>query len=68
MFAQRIGVSESLVAQWIHMRVQQPMRNVLNVWSASPGATVRMLHRHLVSPQLRCLLLAKRISDFYEVD
>ena len=68
MFAQRVGVSDSLLATWQQMKIAQPMRNVLCVWAASPGATVRMLHRHLISPQMRCLLLARRISDYYQVD
>ena len=68
LFAQRVGVPDSLLNQWQEMRVHQPMKNVLGVWAASPAATVRMLHRHLVSPQMRCILLGKRISDYYEVD
>ncbi|KAK7103703.1 centrosomal protein of 128 kDa-like [Littorina saxatilis] len=68
MFAQRVGVPDSLIEQWQQMKVHQPMRNALGVWAASPGATVRILHRHLVSPQMRCVLLAKRVSDYYQVD
>lgn len=68
MFAQRVGVPDSLIEQWQQMKVHQPMRNALGVWAASSGATVRILHRHLVSPQMRCVLLAKRVSDYYQVD
>nr|KAG5699732.1 hypothetical protein BaRGS_022130 [Batillaria attramentaria] len=68
MFSQRVGIPEDLVSQWKQMKVTQPMQNVLSVWGASNGATVRMLHRHLVSPQMRCVMLGKRISDVYEVD
>lgn len=68
LFAQRVGIPEDLVTQWQQMKVAQPMQNVLGVWAASQGATVRMLHRHLVSPQMRCVVLGKRISDIYKVD
>ncbi|KAL8572553.1 hypothetical protein ACOMHN_040457 [Nucella lapillus] len=68
MMAERVGIPDSLISTWQQMKIPQPMKNVLGVWAASPGATVRMLHRHLVSPQMRCVLLAKRISDHYEVD
>ncbi|XP_067681620.1 uncharacterized protein [Haliotis asinina] len=68
MIAERVGVPAQLIAQWKTMKLPQPMKNVLYVWGESPGATVRMLHRHLVSPQMRSLVLAKRISDFYHVD
>lgn len=68
LFAQRVGIPEEMVSQWHKMKVQQPMRNVLGVWAASNAATVRMLHRHLVSPQMRCVVLGRRISDAYQVD
>ncbi|ESO92040.1 hypothetical protein LOTGIDRAFT_233305 [Lottia gigantea] len=68
MFAERIGLSETLINQWKLMKLNQPMRNVLNVWSNSPGATVRLLHRHLVSPQLKSVMLAKRVTEYYNVD
>ncbi|XP_076443020.1 uncharacterized protein LOC143281659 [Babylonia areolata] len=67
LMAERVGVPGSLVSTWQQMKLSQPMKNVLGVWATSPGATVRMLHRHLVSPQMRCVMLAKRISDYYEV-
>jgi hypothetical protein len=63
MFAERIGVSSETVTQW-----KLPMKYVLETWSRSPAATMRMFHRHLVSPQLKNTLLAKRISDYYKVD
>ncbi|KAK6181549.1 hypothetical protein SNE40_009380 [Patella caerulea] len=68
MFAERVGIPNQLIDQWKIMKISQPMKNVLFVWSDSPGATVRLLHRHLVSPQLKCILLAKRITNYYTVD
>ncbi|XP_046373056.1 uncharacterized protein LOC124146684 [Haliotis rufescens] len=68
LMAERVGVPTQLITQWKTMKLPQPMKNVVYVWGESPGATVRMLHRHLVSPQMKSLILAKRISDFYEVD
>ncbi|XP_046557944.1 uncharacterized protein LOC124267114 [Haliotis rubra] len=68
LIAERVGIPAQLIAQWKTMKLPQPMKNVLYVWGESQGATVRMLHRHLVSPQMRSLVLAKRISDFYHVD
>ncbi|CAG5131322.1 unnamed protein product [Candidula unifasciata] len=68
LMATRVGIPESLVQQWIKMRAPNAMALVMRVWGDSSGATVRMLHRHLVSPQMKAAILAKRISDFYQVD
>lgn len=68
MFAERVGISKETVDQWKKWKLDLPMKYVLENWSHSPAATMRMLHRHLVSPQLKNTLLAKRISDFYKVD
>ncbi|XP_060570587.1 uncharacterized protein LOC132728898 [Ruditapes philippinarum] len=68
MMGDRLGIPQETINQWKRWKLEQPMHYVLQAWSSSPGATVRLLHRHLVSPQMRCTLLAKRISDFYQVD
>lgn len=68
LMGERLGIPQETINQWKRWKLDQPMHYVLQAWSASPGATVRLLHRHLVSPQMRCTLLAKRISDFYHVD
>ncbi|XP_076096956.1 uncharacterized protein LOC143067522 [Mytilus galloprovincialis] len=68
LFAERVGISTETVVQWKKWKLELPMKYVLETWSHSPAATMRMLHRHLVSPQLKNTLLAKRISDFYKVD
>lgn len=68
MFAERVGISQDTIGQWKRWKLDLPMKYVLENWSHSPAATMRMLHRHLVSPQLKNTLLAKRISDFYKVD
>ena len=68
MFGERIGIPSETMYQWKRWKLDYPMFYVLQSWSQSPGATVRLLHRHLVSPQMRNTLLAKRLSDFYCVD
>ena len=68
MLAERVGIPADTAEYWRSLRLECPMGRVMAEWGESDSATVRMLHRHLVSPQMRCTLLAKRISDFYEVD
>lgn len=68
MFAERVGVEQETIEYWKSLRLEFPMGRVLAEWSESPAASVRMLHRHLMSPQLRCTILGKRVADFYEVD
>lgn len=68
MMAERVGISVETIAEWQRWRLELPMQHVLQTWAASPSATMRMLHRHLVSPQMKAILLARRISDFYLVD
>ncbi|GFN97747.1 hypothetical protein PoB_002425300 [Plakobranchus ocellatus] len=68
LIASRVGIPNTLVEQWQRMRAPHAMALVMKVWGDSVGATVRMLHRHLVSPQMRAVVLAKRIGDFYDVD
>lgn len=68
MIGERIGIAAETLSQWKRWKLENPMFYVLQTWSQSPGATVRLLHRHLVSPQMRNTLLAKRLSDFYMVD
>ncbi|XP_033735406.1 uncharacterized protein LOC117323955 [Pecten maximus] len=68
MMAERVGISVETVADWQRFRLEYPMKHVFETWARSPAATMRMLHRHLVSPQMRAVMLARRISDFYQVD
>ena len=68
LLGERVGIPPETIQQWKKWRVDNPTEYVFQTWSQSAGATMRMLHRHLVSPQLRCILLAKRVSDFYHVD
>ncbi|KAK2146056.1 hypothetical protein LSH36_635g00021 [Paralvinella palmiformis] len=67
-FAERIGIDGATVSKWKSEKLKYPMENVLRTWAQSPEASVRMLHRHLISPQMRCTLVAKWVSDFYDVD
>ncbi|XP_060082444.1 uncharacterized protein LOC132561760 [Ylistrum balloti] len=68
MMAERVGVSLETIGEWQRFRLEYPMKHVLETWARSPAATMRMLHRHLVSPQMKAIMLARRISDFYLVD
>ncbi|XP_067942576.1 uncharacterized protein [Watersipora subatra] len=67
-FAQRIGVSTETILFWRRLNLKNTMEQVLTFWKDSKGATVRMLHRHLKSPEIYALIPAKLISDFYKVD
>uniref|UniRef100_A0A2C9LA31 Death domain-containing protein n=1 Tax=Biomphalaria glabrata TaxID=6526 RepID=A0A2C9LA31_BIOGL len=68
LMAARVGLPEDLVQHWLAMRAPNAMALVMKVWGDSAGATVRMLHRHLSSPQMREVILAKMLSDFYDVE
>ncbi|XP_059162385.1 uncharacterized protein LOC131945793 [Physella acuta] len=68
LIADRVGIPVDLKEQWLRMRAPNAMALVMKVWGDSLGATVRMLHRHLSSPQMKSVMLAKMISDFYDVD
>ena len=68
MLAERVGISDDLISSWKRQHLSCPMGNVFAQWGQSDGATVRMLHRHLMSPQMRLTLIAKRLSDFYQVE
>ncbi len=68
MFAERVGIDPGTIEYWRSLRLECSMGRVFAEWGESPSATVRLLHRHLMSPQIRNTLLGKRISDFYEVD
>ncbi|ELU00581.1 hypothetical protein CAPTEDRAFT_195012 [Capitella teleta] len=68
MFASRVGMEDSEIQELLALKLQCPMGRVFAVWSESSSATVRLLHRHLMSPQLRYTLLGKRVADFYHVD
>ncbi len=67
-FAQRVGVSQNLIDAWQEMKLRLPAGQVLTEWSSQPEATVRMLHRHIMSPQMKFTILGKRIADFYDVN
>uniref|UniRef100_A0A1I8IUC5 Dynamin-type G domain-containing protein n=1 Tax=Macrostomum lignano TaxID=282301 RepID=A0A1I8IUC5_9PLAT len=62
MLADRLGFADSVPA-WSGLA--SPMAKLLTEWSRSESATVRLLHRHLASPELRSPLLAKRLQQFY---
>lgn len=68
MLGERVGIPLETIQQWRRWKVENPAEYVLQSWGQSGGATVRMLHRHLISPQMTCIILAKRISDFYLVE
>ena len=68
MLAERIGIDENRIESWKSQRLDYPMGLVFDSWQHKDDATMRMLHRHLMSPQLRCTVLGKRVADFYEVD
>ena len=68
MLAERVGIKNDMIEEWRSLRLECPTGRVLAEWGDSEAATVRMLHRHLSSPQMRCTLLARRIADFYQVE
>ena len=68
MLAERVGIDPKATEYWNSLRLECPMGRVFAEWGESPSATVRLLHRHLISPQMRNTLLGKRLADFYEVD
>ncbi|CAH1791263.1 unnamed protein product [Owenia fusiformis] len=68
MLAQRVMIPDDTINYWVSLQMEFPMGRVFAEWGESEDATVRILHRHLQSPQMRLVLLAKRISDFYDVD
>ncbi|KAL5009162.1 hypothetical protein ScPMuIL_014743 [Solemya velum] len=68
LLGERVGIPSDTIQQWRRWKVELPMQYVLETWGRSPGATIRLLHRHLASPQLRYTILAKIISDFYSID
>lgn len=68
LFAQKVGVSTETIQFWRRLNMRNPMEQVLTYWKDSKGATVRMLYRHLKSPDINALLPAKLIADFYQVD
>lgn len=67
LLARRVGVTQATIDQWRRLRLASPMNRLLAVWGQSEAATVRMLHRHLSSPEMNAVLLARRIEDFYDV-
>ncbi|XP_064623304.1 uncharacterized protein LOC135485339 isoform X2 [Lineus longissimus] len=68
MLARKVGIIEEQIVEWRKKKVDAPLFEVFKVWERSVAATVQILHRHLISPTLRCSILAKRIRDFYDVD
>lgn len=67
LLAERVGIEAAIIDVWKAHKLDSPMMNVWSVWSKSSGATLRMLHRHLISPQMKNSLLARKVSDFYLV-
>jgi len=67
MLGLRAGVHQTLIDDWYAMALCNPAGRVLEAWSKLCPATVRLLHRHLMSPPMRCTVICRRISDFYDV-
>lgn len=67
LLAERVGIEKTTIDTWQANKLENPMANVWLVWAQSPGATMRMIHRHLISPQMKNSLLARNVSDFYHV-
>jgi hypothetical protein len=68
MLAQRLALPQATIDEWIADRLTNAAGHVLDAWvKACPSATVRLLHRHLASPLMRCTILCKRLTDFYDV-
>jgi len=66
--AQRVGLPQATIDEWSVQKLLNPAGRVLDAWiEACPSATVRLLHCHLMSPVMRCTIMSKRLSDFYEV-
>jgi len=66
--ALRVGVSQANIDEWTSLKLSNTAGQVLDAWIESvPMATIRLLHRHLASPSMRCTVICKRLSDFYEV-
>ena len=68
MLAERVDIDLRTIEYWESLRLECPMGRVFTKWGESQSATVRLLHRHLMSPQMRNTLLGKRLTDFYDVD
>ena len=67
MLAERVNIEPQFIEYWSTLRLECPMGRVFEEWSKDNAATVHILHRHLMSPQMRCTITAKRIADFYNV-
>ena len=66
--AQRVGLPQATIDELLAQKLLNPGGHVLDAWTeACPSATVRLLHRHLMSPVMRCTIVSKRLSDFYDV-
>jgi len=66
--AQRVGLAQTTIDELASQNLMNTAGHVLERWTEScPAATVRLLHRHLVSPTMRCTILGKRLADFYDV-
>jgi len=66
--AQRVGLPQATIDEWLSEKLLNPAGRVLDAWiDTCPTATVRLLHRHLMSPAMRCTIVSKRLSDFYDV-
>ena len=67
MLASRVNIDQDTISYWSSLRLDCPMGRVFSEWSTDNSATIHILHRHLMSPQMRCTIVAKRIADFYDV-
>ena len=67
MLGVRVNIDDDTITYWSGLGLECPMGRVISEWSQDNSATVHLLHRHLMSPQMRCTIVAKRITDFYDV-
>ena len=67
-FGHLIGISTETIQFWRRLQLRAPMDQVLSFWKAHHTSDVRLLHRLLMSPQVRAMNLAKLVSEFYHVD
>ncbi|XP_067944568.1 uncharacterized protein [Watersipora subatra] len=67
-FAHLIGISTETIQFWRRLDMHNPMEQVINFWKDQSSANVRLLHRILMSQQLKAVHLAKLVSEFYYID
>lgn len=63
-----MGVNSETIQFWRRLNLDNPMEQVLNFWKDTQSAEVTLLHRILLTPQVKAYRLAKLVSEFYDVD